>query len=279
MKLLFAGILFACLLATNMASAQSNTDTNSAATKEFSALEQKIRTKVQQGVRTERELAPELKEFDAILEKCKAQKTEDVANILLMKAQLYLQVFDDTIKGAEIVQQLQREFPETKPGRAAFLMLEAINQQENAKRIQGSLIPGAQFPEFDEKALSGRQISLKNLKGKVVLVDFWASWSEGWQKTLPGLLEAHSKYRGRGFVIVGVGLDEDLKKAGEFAKEQKMVWEQFVDGHGWKNKIAARCGVHRLPSNYLLDGAGKIIARNLSGKELQDAIGKALPAK
>lgn len=281
MKSFIATILLAVCYTLPMSAAQgpATPNTNSPAAKEFSVVEQKIKAKLQQGARTERELAPELKEFDAILDKYKSDKSEEMAGILLMKAQLFLQVFDDTAKGAEIVQQLQREFPETNPGRSAFLMLEAINQQENAKRIQGSLIPGAAFPEFDEKALSGRQISSKSLKGKLVLIDFWASWSEGWQKTLPGLRDAYSKYHGRGLEVIGIGLDEDLRTATEFAKENKMVWEHFVDGQGWKNKIAARCGVHRLPSNYLLDVNGKIIARNLMGKDLETAIEKALLSK
>lgn len=278
-NVLNAILLVFSLTSVSLASTQENDATNSPAVKEFSAIEQQIRAKLQQGVRTEQGLASELKQFDALLEKYKSEKTDAVAGILLMKAQLYLQVFDDTTRGAEIIQQLQREFPETNPGRSAFLMLEAINQQENAKRLHGSLVAGAVFPNFEQKSLSGESISLKALKGKIVLVDFWATWSEGWQKTLPAIAEVYSEFHDRGFEVVGVGLDEDPAKAASFAKEKKLKWPLIVDGQSWKTKIATICGVHRLPCNYLLDDNGKILARNLSGKDFHDAIAKALPAK
>jgi len=192
--------------------------TNSPVTAEFKVVEDKIRAKLRQGIKTEQGLSAELKEIDALLEKYKAQKTDDVADVLLAKAQLYLQVFDDTTTGAELIQKLQRDFPETRQGRASFTMLEAINQQEASKRIQGSLVAGVAFPAFDEKDLQGKPLTLSSFKGKTVLIDFWKGDSETWLKMMPILVQLNQKYQAKGLRILGVALDENLRTVNEFVK-------------------------------------------------------------
>lgn len=254
----------------------SSSATNSPVTAEFKILEDKIRAKLRQGIKTEQGLSAELKGIDALLEKYKSQKTDEVAEVLLAKAQLYLQVFDDTTAGAEIIQKLQRDFPETRQGRASFMMLEAINQQEASKRIQGALVAGIAFPAFDEKDLQGKPLTVSGFRGNVVLIDFWKADSETWLKMMPLLIQLNEKYQAKGLRILGVALDENLRTINEFVKEKNLNWQHFADGQGWKNKLAAKCGVHRLPANFLLDGEGKIIAKNLSARDLEAAVVKAL---
>ena len=243
---------------------------------ELKSLITKVQAKLKDDKRTEADLADELKEFDALLAKHKDEKTDDVAQILFMKAQLYLQVFDDSQKGVELINQLKRDFPETKQGQAVDKILESVKKQEAAQKIRSTLVEGAKFPDFDEKDVDGKPFNLAAYKGKVVLVDFWATWCGPCVAELPNVMKAYEKHHPNGFEIIGISLDSDKSKLEKFTKEKKMPWQQYFDGKGWSNKLSSQYGVNSIPATYLLDGEGKIIAKNLRGAELEKAVAKAL---
>jgi peroxiredoxin len=243
---------------------------------ELKDLVTKIQTKLKDGKKSEKDLADELKEFDTLLTKHKDEKSDDVAQILLMEAMLYLQVFENTEKGVELVKQLKRDFPDTKPGQSADQILESIQKQAQATKIQRDLVEGAKFPDFDEKDLAGKPLSVANHKGKVVLVDFWATWCGPCVAELPNVLKAYEKHHDKGFEIIGISLDQDETKLNNFIKQKNMTWQHFFDGKGWGNKLAAKYGVSSIPATYLLDGEGKIIGKNLRGEALEAAVAKAL---
>ena len=116
-------------------------DTNAAAG-ELKALVSRIQTKMRDGKKTEADLAPELKEFDALLAKHKGEKTDDVAQILFMKAMLYEQVLKDTAKGDALMEQLQQDFPDSKPAKTD------AKQQEEAKKVRSRPGGGSQVPRL-----------------------------------------------------------------------------------------------------------------------------------
>ena len=252
---------------------------DSAAETELKTLFTKVQAKLKDGKRTEADLADELKEFDALLAKHKAEKTDDVAQILFMKAQLYLQVFDNSEKGVELINQLKRDFPESKQGKNADKILENVKKQAAAEKIRNSLIEGAKFPDFDEKDVDGKPFSLAAYKGKVVLVDFWATWCGPCVAELPNVMKAYEKHHAKGFEIIGISLDSDKSKLEKFTKAKNMTWQQYFDGQGWNNKLSTHYGVNSIPATYLLDGEGKIIAKNLRGDDLEQAVAKALAKK
>jgi thiol-disulfide isomerase/thioredoxin len=252
-------------------------ETNSAAT-DLKALVTKVQAKLNTGKATEADLSPELKEFDAVLAKHKDEKTDDVAQILFMKAMLYLEVLDNTDKGSALVQQVKQDYPDTQTGKNADKILDQIKQQAEAKKIQSSLVPGVRFPDFDEKDLNGKPLSIANYKGKVVLLDFWATWCGPCVAELPNVLKTYEKHHAAGLEIIGISLDRenDKEKLISFTKENKMPWQQYFDGLFWQNKLAAKYGITSIPATYLLDGEGKIIAKNLRGDALETAVAKAL---
>jgi len=246
---------------------------------ELKALVEKVQTKIGEGKKTEAELAPELKEFDGLLAKHKAEKTDDVARVLLMKAMLYVQVLDDTDKGAALLQQLKTDYSETEAGKNADKILESVKKQAEAKKIQRALVEGARFPDFEEKDLAGKPLSVANYKGKVVLVDFWATWCGPCVRELPNVLHAYTNYHAKGFEIIGISLDQDEQKLKSFIKDKKMTWPQYFDAKGWGNKLAGKYGVNSIPATYLLDRQGVIIGKDLRGEELEQAVSKALAKK
>src|SRR5258708_7370102 len=175
-------------------------ETGGAAT-ELKELVSKIEARLKEGKKTEADLASEIKEFDALLAKHKGEKTDDVANILNMEAMLYLQVFDNTDKGIELIRQVKSDYPETKPGKSADAMIESIKQQEEGKKVQRSLAEGKPFPDFSEKDVAGKPLSIANYKGKVVLIDFWATWCRPCVGELPNVIKTYDKHHTKGFEI------------------------------------------------------------------------------
>jgi peroxiredoxin len=246
-------------------------DKGEAAT-ELKNLVAKVQTKLQDGSKTEKALEPELKEFDELLAKHKDEKTDEVAQILMMKAMLYSQVFKDAKKGKELLAQLKRDFPETE-------VAANLKRQEEAEKLKNSLVEGTRFPDFTEKDLAGKPLSIANYKGKVVLVDFWATWCQPCVRELPNVLETYGKHHAKGFEVVGISLDQDENKLTTFTKDKNMPWPQYFDGKGWGNKLAAKYGVQSIPATYLLDGDGTIIGKDLRGEALEQAVAKALAKK
>jgi peroxiredoxin len=246
---------------------------------ELKALVEKVTTKLKANKKAEADLADELKEFDSLVAKHQDEKTDDVAQILYMKAMLYLQVLDNTEKGIQVVEQIKKDFPDTKPGKNADELIKSIKQQEESKKVQRALVEGSKFPDFEEKDLAGNPLSVAQFKGKVLLIDFWATWCGPCVAELPNVLKAYEKHHSEGFEILGISLDKDEQKLKDFMKSKNMTWVQYFDGKGWQSKLAGKYGVNSIPATYLLDGEGKIIAKNLRGEALEEALVKALAKK
>jgi peroxiredoxin len=236
----------------------------------------RVTTKLQEGKNTEKDLASELKEFDALLTKHKDEKTDDVAQIHFMRAMLYVQVFENLEKGKELMAQLSKELPETAPGKKAPDVIAEIEQQQRGKQIREKLVVGEKFPDFEEKDLAGKTLSIANYKGKVVLVDFWATWCGPCVAELPHVLKAYEQYHDKGFDVVGISLDRDQEALTSFIKKREMRWPQIFDS---KNKLATQYGIESIPTTFLLDGEGKIIGKNIRGEAVIEAVADALPKK
>ncbi len=126
---------------------------------------------------------------------------------------------------------------------------------------------------------AGKAIDLAEYKGKVVLLDFWATWCGPCVAELPNVLAAYEKFHGHGFEIVGISLDQDRAKLDKFVADRGMTWRQQFDGKGWKNDVAVAWGVQSIPATYLIGPDGKIAAVGLRGEQLEQKLAKYYPAK
>lgn len=249
------------------------------ASAELKTLVNEVQTKLRNGQKAESDFAGDLKQFDALLAEHQGEKTDPVAQILLMKAMLYLEVFNDTGKGTELVQQLKRDYPDTTQGKNADAILENIQKKEASAKIQRTLLEGAKFPDFNEKDLAGKPLSIANYKGKIVMIDFWATWCGPCVQELPNVIKVYQKNHDKGLEIIGVSLDDNEQKLKAFLKEKNVSWQQYFDGKGWANKLAVKYGVESIPATFLLDGDGKILGKDLRGEALGEAVTKALGSK
>jgi thiol-disulfide isomerase/thioredoxin len=264
-------VVIASLLATLTLPAQNFT--NAA----LSGLVQQVAAKLKAGDTTEAALAPELKKFDELLAAQKGGKTLAAAEVIYMKGMLYLQVFNDSDKGGELMRMLKADYAETKYGQSAAKILDQIAKQSSAKKVQSAITAGLPFPDFQEKDLDGKPLSVASRKGKVVLLDFWATWCGPCRAELPNVITAYKKYHDKGFEIIGVSLDSDRAKLDAFLKKTDgMTWPQYFDGEGWGNKIAVKYGVESIPFTVLIGKDGKIIGKDLRGDDLIAAVAKAL---
>jgi peroxiredoxin len=168
--------------------------------------------------------------------------------------------------------QLKQDFPDSE-------QVKMMKQQEESTKVRAGLAEGAKFPDFTEKDVAGKPLSIANYKGKVVLVDFWATWCGPCVRELPSVIKTYEAHHAQGFEIIGISLDKDQQKLASFTKEKNMTWPQYFDGLGWQNKLAAKYGVQSIPATYLLDGQGIIIGKDLRGEALEQAVAKALAKK
>ncbi|MCQ2273533.1 MAG: TlpA family protein disulfide reductase [Bacteroidales bacterium] len=137
-------------------------------------------------------------------------------------------------------------------------------------RLRGLLLPGMEAPEIAMPDTEGNTRKLSDLRGKVVMIDFWASWCGPCRKENPNVVKLYHKYHDKGFEIYSVSLDKTRDQWLKAIKDDGLVWPNHVsDLNGWTSSGGKTYGIMSVPSTVLIDKEGKIIARNLRGAELE----------
>lgn len=151
---------------------------------------------------------------------------------------------------------------------------ESFQKQTNALG-QGSII-GKPAPDFSLSSPDGKTISLSSLKGKYVLVDFWASWCKPCRMENPTVVEAFQQFKDKNFTILGVSLDKSKDEWMKAIAEDHLAWNHVSDLKFWDSPIVTLYGIEGIPFNVLIDPTGKIIAAELRGSALSEKLSEVL---
>jgi peroxiredoxin len=137
--------------------------------------------------------------------------------------------------------------------------------------IARKIVIGKPAMDFIQNDTLGNPVSLSSFKGKYVLVDFWASWCGPCRRENPNIVSAFNKYKDKGFTVLGVSLDQPGAQARwiKAIHDDNLTWTHVSDLKFWDNAVAKQYGIRSIPFNLLLDKEGKIIARNVTGEDLQ----------
>ena len=127
------------------------------------------------------------------------------------------------------------------------------------------------------EALDGRTVDLSKMKGKVVLIDFWATWCGPCIVEIPKIKKIYNKYKSEGLEVFGISLDTDRKKLETFVSENNIPWPQFFDGKGWHNRLAKKYGIVSIPTYWLVDKQGNLVdMKARKNKNLEEKVKKYL---
>jgi peroxiredoxin len=135
---------------------------------------------------------------------------------------------------------------------------------------------GQAAPEISLNNPDGKAVSLSSLRGKYVLIDFWASWCGPCRQENPNVVRMYNKFKGKNFEIFGVSLDKSKEKWIEAIQKDELSWVHVSDLQYWQSAGAQAYGVQSIPATFLIDPTGKVIAKNLRGKALEDKLTEIL---
>ena len=168
----------------------------------------------------------------------------------------------------ELVPMMSREFK----------AMENIQRAEKMALAETTSTEGKSFIDVKGKSLDGKEVALSDYvgKGKVVLVDFWASWCAPCIRTLPGLVSLYQKYKNKGFEIVGISLDEDQQAWASATAKHNITWPQLSNLQGWTDPASQAYGINAIPATFLIDQTGTIVGKNLHGAELEKKLSELL---
>ncbi len=149
-------------------------------------------------------------------------------------------------------------------------------QEEEMKRLSNLLPIGSEAPEIRQQTPSGGTFALSQLRGKVVLIDFWASWCKPCRFENPAVKMVYDKYKGKGFEILGVSLDRDQSAWVAAIAQDGINWKHVSDLGFWNNAAAQEYGVSSIPYTVLVDREGKILAKGLRSHDLEAKLAELL---
>ena len=151
--------------------------------------------------------------------------------------------------------------------------------QELVQRIKAAhtIKEGLMAPGFTLNDTEGHPVSLEKMRGKYLLVEFWASWCSPCRAENPNLRAQYEKYHSKGFEVLGVSLDDNKAKWTQAITADNLPWIHVSDLKGWNNEAARLYGVRAVPASYLLDPTGKIIGTNLRGESLNAKLASIWP--
>ena len=184
----------------------------------------------------------------------------------------YITLFQlaDQIDVAELDSLASKFAPELSKSEYVVKINERIQEQKKTAI-------GIVAPDFTMNDPEGKPIQLSSLRGKIVLVDFWAAWCGPCRQENPNVVKLYQQYHDKGFEILGVSLDKNKEDWLKAIKSDNLTWMHVSDLQYWQNAAARLYGVNAIPQSFLLDKDGKIIGKGLRGEQLANKLMELFP--
>ncbi len=209
------------------------------------------------------------KEKEEYMNKYPEQNKDSYISLLLVQNMFNSPTFD-LKKVKKIYADLDATLKATKIGKDIETKLKTIETNQKAQAAPTVFAEvGKPAPEFSAKNPQGAEVSLKQSLGKVTIIDFWASWCGPCRKEMPNVVALYNELHSKGLNIIGVSLDKDLTKWNEAIAKDKITWTQVSNLKEWAEPIAKQYKVEQIPTTFVLDASGKIVAKDLRGDELK----------
>lgn len=204
-------------------------------------------------------------QYDSVIKEGVKKNITNPVGVFLFKQTYYS---NSTEENAALLEQIPANFQNDE----TIVRIKELTEKQKKTAV------GTKFIDFEMQTPAGKTVKLSDYvgKGKVVLIDFWASWCGPCRREMPNLVETYAKYKGKNFEIVGVSLDQDAAAWKESIKKLNMTWPQMSDLKFWQSEGAQLYAVNSIPHTVLIDGEGTIIARGLHGDKLNDKIAEAV---
>ena len=204
-----------------------------------------------------------------------AQTKEDKIKLILANL--------NDVNTIQVIQRLDTYNPDYKEMRIYFKKLD----KKVRKSLEGKIFDryldalenssvGKKAPGITQFDVAGEPYSLQDLKGKYVLVDFWASWCPPCREENPKLVAIYNDFKDKNFEILGVSFDRDMKAWKKAIADDKLTWKHISDLQHWNNGAAGVYGIKAIPQNVLINPEGIIVARNVHGEDLRKKLEELL---
>ncbi len=191
----------------------------------------------------------QLKKF---IETTKDERAARSARIVLYQVEAQRGNYEEAKNALKTIMEKYADSPEAEYAAEALKKLERIGKPM----------------ELSYTSIEGKEISVADYKGKVLLIDCWASWCGPCREEMPNVVKLYSERKKDGFEIIGISFDLEKQAMLDYQKEAGMTWPQYFDGKGWENALRAKLDVESIPATFLVDRQGNLRAMDLRGEVL-----------